>query len=253
MCWVLTDVNTPSKPNTMPPALSLLPVEQADLPTLRDLVHSCKLPLAINRLIIKDWPNEPVQKRQDFASVNGAFESPTVEDLKLVDDETGDIIGCLVLRHDEAKDAGNGGEAIAEPALTAQDSVPEGVDPDVMKAMLAATATVEAATNEAHLSTHLPTTSRCRANSCPEIVYICVKQSRRRQGAGSVMMKACKAKARSSGLPLVICAEPAAVAFLTKQGFGETAHGDIDLSQFVVPMSGFGIFGLTGMIWRPED
>ena len=32
---------------------SLVPVEKADLPALTDLVHSCKLALSINRLIIR--------------------------------------------------------------------------------------------------------------------------------------------------------------------------------------------------------
>lgn len=67
------------------------------------------------------------------------------------------------------------------------------------------------------------------------------------------MIKAAAEKAEAMGLPLVACSEPAAVPFYAACGFKETAHGDIDLAQFAMPMTGFGIFRLTGVILKTEE
>jgi hypothetical protein len=58
-------------------------------------------------------------------------------------------------------------------------------------------------------------------------------------------------KAKIENLPLIVCSEPQAYEFFVKKGFGDTKHGDMDLSKWAPPYCGFGIFRLYGMIWNP--
>jgi hypothetical protein len=61
-------------------------------------------------------------------------------------------------------------------------------------------------------------------------------------------MKLCLDRAKTEGLPLVAKVEPGAYEFFLKHGFKDTKHGDIDLSKFAPPYTGFGSFRLSGMI-----
>jgi hypothetical protein len=115
---------------------SILPVSSSDIHTLGDFLYTSKLTLTINRLLFKDWPNETIQKPIYTGSVESAFKDPSVECLKVVDDDSGDIVGYLALtrRRPMAKtehppDAGNGG---------GKQNIPDGFNPDVLSAVSAA-------------------------------------------------------------------------------------------------------------------
>lgn len=79
------------------PNYSILPVSSSDLPTLATFVHSSKRSLTINRLLFKDWPNEVAQKPLYTHAIESAFKDPSTDSLKVVDDESGDTPGFLVL------------------------------------------------------------------------------------------------------------------------------------------------------------
>lgn len=81
-----------------------------------------------------------------------------------------------------------------------------------------------------------------------ELVYIGVKRCYRGHGVGSRLLKQCTDKARHLQLPVIVHAEPAARGFFDHHSLQDFAHGDIDLSQYSPPHSGFGLFRLTGMI-----
>ncbi|OQV09219.1 hypothetical protein CLAIMM_13365 [Cladophialophora immunda] len=76
---------------------SISPVSSSDLPFLSDLVHTCKLALPINRLLFKDWPNDAAQKPLYAAAVESAFKGESVDCLKSVDQQPGDILAYLAL------------------------------------------------------------------------------------------------------------------------------------------------------------
>lgn len=79
------------------PNHSIVPVSSSDLPTLANLVHSSKLALTINRLLFKDLPNEAAQKPIYTNAVESGFKDSSVECLKVIDDESGDLVGYVGL------------------------------------------------------------------------------------------------------------------------------------------------------------
>ena len=95
---------------------SILPVSSSDLPPLADLLHASKLRLTINRLLFRDWPNDAAQKAIYSRAIESGQDDPSVERLKVVDNDTGDIIGFLALtRHcpvkaEQLDDRGSGAE-----------------------------------------------------------------------------------------------------------------------------------------------
>lgn len=74
----------------------ILPVESSDLATLAEFVYHSKLNLTINRLLYKDWPNEVAQRHQYTLAVEGGFDNPNTESLKVVD-ASGEIVGYIAL------------------------------------------------------------------------------------------------------------------------------------------------------------
>lgn len=80
---------------------------------------------------------------------------------------------------------------------------------------------------------------------------MCVKPSFQRNGIGSKLVQLGSHRARAEGIPLVVCAEAPAYEFFVKLGFQDTRHCDIDLRKYAPANSGFGVFRLSGMIWRP--
>jgi predicted N-acetyltransferase YhbS len=80
---------------------------------------------------------------------------------------------------------------------------------------------------------------------------MCVKPSHQRKGIGSKLVQLGFDRAHAEGIPLTICAEAPAYEFFNKLGFEDMTHYDIDLRKYAPANSGFGIFRLTGMVWRP--
>lgn len=81
---------------------SILPVVEADLAVLSGFLYWSKLALAINRVLVKDWPNEERQKKNYADALYGSFLDPSNECIKAVDEETGEIVGFVVLTRQHA-------------------------------------------------------------------------------------------------------------------------------------------------------
>jgi hypothetical protein len=110
------------------------PVEKSDLPTLSALVGASKLALTINRLLFKDWPNEVAQKPLYTGAVEGGFANPAFTSLKVVDNETGELVGYLGLTR--KRPAVTATEEKKEEEKASGDllnSVPFGIVPEVLK------------------------------------------------------------------------------------------------------------------------
>ncbi|KAJ5651893.1 hypothetical protein N7507_009319 [Penicillium longicatenatum] len=89
------------------------------------------------------------------------------------------------------------------------------------------------------------------ANIQAEVIYMCVKPSHQRKGIGSKLVQLGFDRAHAEDIPLTICAEAPADEFFNKLGFEDMTHCDIDLRKYAPANSGFGIFRLTGEVWRP--
>lgn len=109
---------------------SILHVSESDFTTLAEFIHSSKLSLAINGFLYDDWPNEAAQKPIYRQAVESSFNNPESHCLKAVDQESGDILGYLVLTR---KRPGQGSSP--EEESTAGQEVPEGMNRDVFCAV----------------------------------------------------------------------------------------------------------------------
>jgi hypothetical protein len=127
---------------------SIIPATPADLPTISSFVNISKQPLVINRLLWKDWPNEENQKAQCVRAVEGAWKDPLSETFKVIEDESGEIVGHLVLSKIEGKTAeakgeeGSGPEGDGEKKTEEngkEGGMPEGLVPEVATAVGEAT------------------------------------------------------------------------------------------------------------------
>lgn len=78
-----------------------------------------------------------------------------------------------------------------------------------------------------------------------------MKHSHYNSEAAKLLMGAAFEYARSEGLPLFTVAEPGARDFFAELGMRELKHGDMDLSRYAPPHTGFGVFRLTGITWSP--
>jgi hypothetical protein len=76
----------------------------------------------------KDWPNEVAQKPLYTHAVESGFKDPSVDCLKVVDDESGDIVGYLVLTR---KRPANTERPTDEENGDEKQNMPDGVGPDV--------------------------------------------------------------------------------------------------------------------------
>ncbi|KAF2135232.1 uncharacterized protein K452DRAFT_293378 [Aplosporella prunicola CBS 121167] len=215
---------------------SISSMERPDFPTIADFLHSSKLQLTINRLLYKDWPNDAAQKSQCTQTIEGAFADPHVENLKAVDETSGDIVGYLGLtRKRPTKPSATPGDGSDNAATAPQMEVPEFFNPEVFKAVIGA---VGELSKETAGVDHF------------EVTYIYVKPSARGKGIGSRLMAEAFERAKTAGVLLTVSTEPAAYAFFAKLGFKETNHAEFDLSKWAPPYSGFGAFRLANMAWN---
>ncbi|KAJ5594053.1 uncharacterized protein N7459_000261 [Penicillium hispanicum] len=215
------------------PDYSIAAVASSDLPTLARFIHDAKLALSINRLIFLDWPNEPVQSRQYTSAVQSGYDDPSIECFKAVDNHSQEIIGYFVLGRKRSV------EKTPPIDIKNDDSkadVPEGLNPALLAEVVNATSLIARETEDIDRY---------------ELIYMCVKPALQRQGIGSELVRLGFERAQAEGIPLAVCAEAPAYKFFAKLGFKETTHVDIDLRNYAPANTGFGIFRLTGMIWRP--
>lgn len=128
------------------PGHSIVPISLSDLSTFASFVQASKLPLTVNQFLYKDWPNEAAQSAQCKRTVERGFEDPSSEKLKVVENETGSMVGHLVLTHRKPNV-----EAPTE-AVTGEQEVPDGMDPDFLAVIMEAVAVVdEPAKDKEHL------------------------------------------------------------------------------------------------------
>ncbi|KAJ5120166.1 hypothetical protein N7448_010835 [Penicillium atrosanguineum] len=214
------------------PNYTIAPVLESDLPFLANFLHVAKLSLSINRLIFKDWPNDAVQMQMYTGAVRGGFSDPSMESFKAVDSDSDEIIGYFALARKQP---------VEETSVDAENKdsnqvIPDGLNPGLFEEVVKATDQIS---------------KKVEAMDRFELVYMCVKPSCQRNGIGSKLVQLGFDRAKAEGIPLAVCAEAPAYGFFVKLGFKDTTHCDMDLRRYAPANSGFGIFRLSGMIWRP--
>ncbi|KAF4552126.1 Hypothetical protein D9617_11g009750 [Elsinoe fawcettii] len=212
------------------PKHSIVPTTKDDVKILARYLQASKLQLAINRFVIKDWPNEKWQLEHYTAQVKGAHENPDHGSYKVVDEESGEILAHLVLTKYAASTKIPNDSAAGEAHVF---SVPDGLVPEFFFEIMNAVQDIE-----------WQVADRDRL----DLTWFYVRPQSRRQGIGSQLVKFALARAKEQDLPLVTAAEPQPYDFMKKRGFKDTKHADFDLAKWAPPNSGYGTFRLSGII-----
>lgn len=212
------------------PNHSILPVTEADIPTIAGFLQASKLQLAINRFLFKDWPNDSAQLAQYTGAVEGGHKDPLVTTLKAVDNRSGEIVGHLGVSRRNSK--GGDAETPAAGETDGEQKIPEFFVPEVLSTVAR---TVRELDRDMEGIEHI------------QIKYIYVKPSSRKQGIGAQLVRLALNEAKAAGVPLAVLSEPASHDFFLKQGLKDIKHVDIDLSKWAAAHSGFGVFRLTQM------
>jgi len=127
-------------------AYSILPILEPDLSTLAALVQESKLPLTVNRLLYKDWPNEAAQRAQCIKTIENSFKNPDQERFKVVEKETGTMVGHIVLtRKTPSEDKVTTGEEKGKP------EVPDGMNEEVFRGVMEAVGIINTGNDVDHL------------------------------------------------------------------------------------------------------
>ncbi|KAJ5707570.1 hypothetical protein N7488_007371 [Penicillium malachiteum] len=205
-------------------------IDKEDLPFLGEFIHSAKLALSINRLIYLNWPNEELQSAQYLRAVTSGFHDTSAECFKAIDNVAGEIVGYINVKSHKA-------ENLLDKKPDPKSPIPEGLNPPLL-------AEVNNAVSEIAKETE--------GMERFVITYMCVKPTTQRHGVGSKLVQLGIDRAKAGGVPLTVCAEAPSIPFFTSLGFVEMKHVDMDLRKYAPDNSGFGIFRLAGMIWRPE-
>jgi hypothetical protein len=118
---------------TMAALVTISPVSGEDLTVLSDYLLKAKLSLTINRLLIKNWPNEKGQKPIYAGAIEGGFTDPNCECLKAVDSKSGEIVGFVVSSLKQPRATANAAEL----------NVPSIMEPSVYAAVMSAAADLD--------------------------------------------------------------------------------------------------------------
>ncbi|KAI0856461.1 hypothetical protein F4860DRAFT_506674 [Xylaria cubensis] len=197
----------------------VVPMTVDDIPIISSFLQDSKLQLAINRFVIKDWPNPPAQSALYTKAVEGALSNPQATSLKVVDDVSKQPVAYLFYTKQKVPSADR--------------EVPAGVVPEVFWA-------VTRATQELH--------SDFQNEEFIALTHVYVKPSSRRRGIGTWLLQMAQKHAADEKLPLRITAEPNHHDFFVNRGFRDIKHVDVDLTEWAAPLSGYGTFRLWSMV-----
>ncbi|RDW62086.1 hypothetical protein BP6252_11519 [Coleophoma cylindrospora] len=232
---------------------SIVPITAEDLPTLAAFVYTSKQQLTINRVLWKDWPNEAAQRANYTNAVEGAFKDPLSETFKVVDDESGEILGHVVLSRKvpvggDVKNTGTDDEGEGSQ----DEKVPKGLNLEVAGEVGEAVKEIDKEfLGEDRFGLYIShATSGISANQLIEVTHLFVVMPHRKRGIGSQLVKLCIDKAQAEKFPLVVFSEPEVHGFFLGLGFEDTKHVDIDLRKWAPEYCGFGMFRIWGMVMR---
>ncbi|KAI1747775.1 hypothetical protein F4782DRAFT_398005 [Xylaria castorea] len=196
-----------------------VPMTVDDIPIISSFLQDSKLQLAINRFLIKDWPNPPVQDAIYTKAVEGGLSNPQTASLKVVDDISKQPVAYLFYTK--------------QKVVSGEKEVPAGVVPEVFWAVTNAFQELRSDfQNEEFIG----------------LTHIYVKPSSRRQGIGTWLLQMAQRHAADEKLPFRIIAEPNHYDFFVNRGFRDIKYADVDLTRWAAPWSGYGTFRISSMV-----
>jgi hypothetical protein len=112
------------------PGHSVLPVSESDLPTIAGFIRDSRFPLAFNRLLYNDWPNNVAQLALYMNVIDSWASDPSKETFKVVEDASGHIVAHVVVWRIKPP----GADGTKPPNV----NLPDGVIPEVWNGITAA-------------------------------------------------------------------------------------------------------------------
>ncbi|KAI1303869.1 hypothetical protein F5Y03DRAFT_407170 [Xylaria venustula] len=215
------------------PNHSVAPVTKDDIPTVSGFLQDSKLHLAINRFLIKDWPNLSFQNVNYTRAIEGSLSNPEATSLKVVDDTSGQIVAYICYTKRPSGPVKNEKLDPEGDESQTNEEIPAGFVPDVYRAVMNA---------DRELEPNLDT------DEYISLTYLYVEPSSRRQGIGSWLFQIAQDAAVSQKLPLTLFSEPDPHEFFVNRGVRDVKKVDIDLRKWAAPMSGYGLFRVTRMV-----
>lgn len=235
---------------------SVIPISKDDIPAIGAFLQASKLQLTINRLLVKDWPNPPLQKAHYTRAIENAVSNPQITSLKVINNTTGEAVAHLFYQKKSSARGGKDEPAQGNKKEQMEMVVPAGFTPAVYWAVMEATNKLEPKLDTDEYIGKAPTSEAIINSSInnyhdflpTELTHLYVEPSSRGQGIGSWLLQIVQEAAAAANMPLSLCSEPNYHGFFVKRGFKDQEHADIDLMQWAAPYTGYGVFRLTRMV-----
>ncbi|KAI0515064.1 hypothetical protein F5B22DRAFT_608164 [Xylaria bambusicola] len=214
------------------PNYSVVPITKEDIPLISAFLQASKLQLAINRFLVKDWPNDQFQKVHYTRAIEGGVSNPQTTSLKVINNTTGQAVAHLFYTEKPSTPAGDVEATTGGEKNQVKKEIPAAFNPAVYQAVMEAVEKLE---------------PRLETDKYMELTHLYVEPSSRGQGIGSWLLQIAQEAAEAAKLPIVLCSEPNHHDFFVNRGFKDVKHADIDLAQWAASWSGYGVFRITRM------
>ncbi|KAI0206890.1 hypothetical protein F4808DRAFT_454805 [Astrocystis sublimbata] len=218
------------------PRHQLAPITVDDIPLVSSFLQDSKLQLAINRFVIKDWPNPSFQNAHYTKAIQGGLTNPQTTCLKVVNEVSQQAVAYLFYTRENTKKQSHsenpGGSDVGDEKRNKKE-VPDGIVPDVYWAVTDAFEELQ---------------SDFGTEDFIGVTHIYVEPSSRQQGIGTWLLNVAREHAIEQKLPFRIIAEPNHHKFFENRGFEDVRSVDIDLTRWAPPLSGYGTFRISSML-----
>ncbi|KAI3328154.1 hypothetical protein F4824DRAFT_430560 [Ustulina deusta] len=219
------------------PNHSVVPITKDDIPTIGTFLQNSKLQLAINRFLVHDWPNFPLQKAHYTRAIEGGVSNPQTTSLKVINHTSGQPVAHLFYTKKASRFAENDKPAARKKEEQTKNEVPVGFAPEVYWAAMNAAKSLE---------------PNFDTDEYIELTHLYVEPSSRRQGIGSWLLQIAQEAAMDAKLPLTMCSEPNNHDFFANRGFKDTKNADLDLRNWAASLSGYGVFRISRMVLKDK-
>lgn len=88
----------------MAPSRTVTTVQAEDLNEIVDGIVASKHKLAISMVLVNNFPDTEGRRRSTESSVRDAFRNPDCTNLKVIDDQTGELLGYLTFERKRAQE-----------------------------------------------------------------------------------------------------------------------------------------------------
>ncbi|KAI0528443.1 hypothetical protein GGR58DRAFT_509334 [Xylaria digitata] len=214
------------------PNHSVVPITKDDIPTIGGFLQASKLQLSINRFLISDWPNFPLQKAHYTSAISSSLMNPQMTCLKVVNDTSQQPVAHLFYTKKVSRFMGRDQQHTEENGGRGSHKVPVGFVPDVYRTVMDFARELQPDFDTEEFI---------------ELTHLYVEPSSRRQGIGSWLLRIAQEAATDANLPFSLCSEPSYHDFFVSRGLRDVKTVDVELGKWAASLSGYGIFRMSQM------